>query len=179
MNTNLDTELCRKYPHVFADRRASMQTTAMCWGFECGDGWYQLLDKTAAELELLIVGYINTHPQERNPFPWFMLHGWTSVKWAACHPLVAIRVCMKWVKVGLGLQMAEPWWPRASQVKEKYGALCFYITSGTREMYAIVDKAGSQSLMTCENCGKKGKARGREWIYTRCVTCWKKKQNEA
>lgn len=22
-----------------------MQETAMCWGFECGDGWYSIIDK--------------------------------------------------------------------------------------------------------------------------------------
>src|SRR6266850_6451131 len=53
MDQKLDAELCRKYPHVFVDRRASMQITAMCWGFECGDGWYDLLQEAAAKLEPL------------------------------------------------------------------------------------------------------------------------------
>lgn len=49
MNPKLDNELVSKYPKIFANRHADMRTTAMCWGFECGDGWYALLD-TACSL---------------------------------------------------------------------------------------------------------------------------------
>ena len=63
---------------------------------------------------------------------------------------------------------------RASQVKEKYGTLRFYLTGGTEEMYAIIHKAESQSSKTCEECGKPGKVRGKMWLSTRCAACWKK-----
>ena len=39
----LDTYLCKKYPKMFRDRRASMRVTCMCWGFECGPGWGNIL----------------------------------------------------------------------------------------------------------------------------------------
>lgn len=44
MNSDLDKKLCEKYPKIFINRNANMTTTAMCWGFECGDGWYDLID---------------------------------------------------------------------------------------------------------------------------------------
>ena len=44
MKIELDEALCAKYPKMLVDRRAPKRTTAMCWGFECGDGWYNLLD---------------------------------------------------------------------------------------------------------------------------------------
>lgn len=44
MNEMLDKKLCDKYPKIFADRNASAQTTAMCWGFAHGDGWYDIVD---------------------------------------------------------------------------------------------------------------------------------------
>lgn len=43
-SAELDRKLCEKYPKIFADRHADMMATAMCWGFECGDGWFWLID---------------------------------------------------------------------------------------------------------------------------------------
>lgn len=43
MNIELDTKLCNDFPVMFANRYSDPRTTAMCWGFECGDGWYDLL----------------------------------------------------------------------------------------------------------------------------------------
>jgi hypothetical protein len=44
MKKELDEELVAKYPKIFADRHAPMTETAMCWGFECGDGWFNLIN---------------------------------------------------------------------------------------------------------------------------------------
>jgi hypothetical protein len=44
MRKELDEALCAKYPLIFKDRHADMRTTAMCWGLECGDGWYNIID---------------------------------------------------------------------------------------------------------------------------------------
>lgn len=48
MRQELDDLLCYKYPKIFADRHGDMRTTAMCWGFECGSGWFELIDKLCA-----------------------------------------------------------------------------------------------------------------------------------
>ena len=44
MSPELDKQLCNKYPKIFIDRNKSPQETCMHWGFEVGDGWYQLID---------------------------------------------------------------------------------------------------------------------------------------
>jgi hypothetical protein len=44
MNPNLDAELCEKYPQIMVERRLGAMQTAMCWGFEHNDGWFNLLD---------------------------------------------------------------------------------------------------------------------------------------
>jgi len=62
MNAKLDAKLCKKYPLLYADRMVSMQTTAMCWGFQCGDGWYKLIDELSAKLETMIAAWIKTFP---------------------------------------------------------------------------------------------------------------------
>lgn len=54
MNKELDEALVRDFPLLYADRHAHMISTAMCWGFECGDGWEPLIRKLSQKLEDLI-----------------------------------------------------------------------------------------------------------------------------
>jgi hypothetical protein len=51
MNKENDELLCERYPKIFADRRADMRTTCMCWGFECGNGWMWLIDQLCKALQ--------------------------------------------------------------------------------------------------------------------------------
>lgn len=50
MNKELDKKLCEKYPLLFKNRYGDMKETLMCWGFECGDGWYPLLNALCRKL---------------------------------------------------------------------------------------------------------------------------------
>jgi hypothetical protein len=43
MKEELDNKLVDKYPKIFADRHASVKESAMGRGFECNDGWYDLI----------------------------------------------------------------------------------------------------------------------------------------
>jgi hypothetical protein len=51
MKQELDNQLCEKYPKIFADRHKPMTETCMCWGFECGDGWYNILDQLCNNIQ--------------------------------------------------------------------------------------------------------------------------------
>lgn len=53
MSPDLDRRLCEEFPSLYRDRRASMRETAMCWGFECGDGWFTILRELSLRLEPL------------------------------------------------------------------------------------------------------------------------------
>ena len=61
MKKELDEKLCKDHPKIFANRNGDMQTTAMCWGFECGDGWYDIINN----LGHLIQGHIDFHNKKR------------------------------------------------------------------------------------------------------------------
>lgn len=50
MSPELDKALCEKYPEIFRDRYGDMRKTAMCWGFECGDGWYDLINTLCSSI---------------------------------------------------------------------------------------------------------------------------------
>ena len=52
MTPELDEKLCKKYPKLFAQRNKSMCETCMGRGFECGDGWFKLLDTLSYFLEM-------------------------------------------------------------------------------------------------------------------------------
>ena len=51
MRQELDEKLCKDYPKIFANRFGDMTETAMCWGFECGDGWYPLINLLCREIQ--------------------------------------------------------------------------------------------------------------------------------
>jgi hypothetical protein len=51
MKQELDEQLCAKYPKIFKDRHGDMKETLMCWGFECGDGWYNIIDQLCANIQ--------------------------------------------------------------------------------------------------------------------------------
>ena len=51
MRQELDEKLCKDYPKIFANRHGDMKETAMCWGFECGDGWYPLINLLCREIQ--------------------------------------------------------------------------------------------------------------------------------
>jgi len=51
MRDELDKQLCEKYPKIFCNRNGDPKETLMCWGFECSDGWYQILDSLCGQIQ--------------------------------------------------------------------------------------------------------------------------------
>ena len=51
MNEELDKILCEKYPKIFRDRSKSMQDSCMHWGFEHGDGWYNIIEAACRNIQ--------------------------------------------------------------------------------------------------------------------------------
>lgn len=63
---------------------------------------------------------------------------------------------------------------RASQVKEKFGQLRYYMTCSTDEMEKAIQEAEEESARTCESCGAPGTSRSGGWILTLCDACKEK-----
>jgi len=51
MRQELDQQLCEKYPAMMVNRNKPMTETTMCWGFECGDGWYNILNALMGNIQ--------------------------------------------------------------------------------------------------------------------------------
>ena len=73
MRDDLDRQLCEKYPLIFADRNKSMMETCMCWGFEHGDGWYQIIDSLCGNIQNHIdwqnENFAKGYPHYEKPVP--------------------------------------------------------------------------------------------------------------
>ncbi len=55
MRKELDEALSANFPNLYRDRNADKNKSSMHWGFECGSGWYPLLNRASAKLEKLIL----------------------------------------------------------------------------------------------------------------------------
>jgi hypothetical protein len=51
MNEKLDELLCQRYPKMMVNRNKTAQETCMCWGFSCGDGWYNILNQLMSNIQ--------------------------------------------------------------------------------------------------------------------------------
>ena len=58
MKVELDKYLCEVYPKIMVNRNKDMKETCMCWGFECGDGWFPILNQ--------LMGSIQSHIDWKN-----------------------------------------------------------------------------------------------------------------
>jgi len=51
MKKELDEKLCREFPDIFRDRYGKISETCMCWGIECGEGWYDIIHQACSEMK--------------------------------------------------------------------------------------------------------------------------------
>lgn len=119
MSPNLDKQLVEKYPKIFSQKIF----------FECGDGWFGLIDKLCHYLQFNIDH--NSHVK--------------GVEGSTRYPQVV-----------------------ATQVKEKFGTLCFYARNASYEQDGLIGFVEYLSGSVCEVCGAPGKSNSEGWIKVRC-----------
>lgn len=173
MKNELDNELCKKYPKLFVERHMDASQTCMCWGFECSDGWYNIIR--------ILCGNIQSH-----------------IDWSRKNRLIAVRYnralkkalagditsllkhydfSKSTAKMSVEKDIADPHFRQVNdacpqvtvqQVKEKFGTLRFYHSGGDEYINGLVVMAESMSGVTCEECGAPGSRGGVHWITTLC-----------
>jgi len=50
MNKENTKYLLEKYPKLYRQHSLPMTQTCMCWLFECGDGWFQIIDDLSKKI---------------------------------------------------------------------------------------------------------------------------------
>ena len=56
MRKELQEKLYESYPILYSERNMDMRNSLMCFGFCCGSGWYDILDRLSKKIE----GYNHT-----------------------------------------------------------------------------------------------------------------------
>jgi len=169
MTEELDRKLCEKYPEIFKDRNGDMRTTAMCWGFECGDGWYPLIDSLCSSLQWDIENnnrdYVVENKFLRKMIP--RLHsiiqkipGKYNFEKERQSPLTQLKSFLRGQVNNLGrrqkcVYIKSDRYPQliAVQIKEKFGSLRFYTRNTSMGQNDVISFAESLSHKICEECG--------------------------
>jgi len=142
MSPELDAKLCAKYPGIFTDRHAFMRETAMCWGFQCNDGWYNLIDGLCESLANLYLTGINAGTGD---CPYIRVNPPQVVATTVKQKLGILRFYYKLVFDPALLKLAKTN-VEAHQVISEY----------SYSIYGIVHHAEILSARTCEFTGQRG-----------------------
>jgi len=94
-------------------------------------------------------------------FTFYVADGWFDVLWALSDDLERMGLALP-VRSKLNVQ----------QVKEKFGALRFYVTHAPEEIRQRIQKAQADSERTCELCGQPGQIMVKSFFWAaRCPAC--------
>ena len=170
-----DEYLCKVYPKMMVNRNLHMTETCMCWGFECGDGWFQILNQLMGNIQHHIDWKVRQHEVaiKFNTIAEQLKAG-DSTLFDEEHKDLLNRDYVEKRKQELienPLREIPELVPQVTldQVKEKFGTLRFYYSGGDDYISGLVSMAESMSGVTCEECGKPGTQTSGGWIKTVCV----------
>lgn len=144
MKQELEHFLIKRFPEFF--KKTSEEESFMHWGFECDDGWFNILYQACSLVE----------------------HHINSIE---SHNLFRLKTKEK---IESGQTVDESWTIenvpefKAAQIKEKFGTLRFYYNGGDEFINGVITSAQNSSSRTCEVCGNIGKLRSNGWMRTLC-----------
>ena len=156
----------------------------MCWGFECGDGWYNILNALMGNIQDHIdwkekqrkqaIDYNEMVAQAKaGNFDLFEEANKSLTDEEYKNELLAGIIAGDFRKVPESIPQVK-----LDQVKEKFGTLRFYYTGGDDYVRGLVSMAESMSAITCETCGNPGEQTRGGWIKTICQSCEDKRAAE-
>jgi hypothetical protein len=175
MKQELDEYLCKVYPKMMVNRNKDMKETCMCWGFECGDGWFNILNQLMGNIQHRIDWSVENNQQDieyNQKLAQMQAGDFTQFEIDSKEWKPDFREMMRERMLKEQPRQVREIIPQVTldQVKEKYGTLRFYYTGGDDYIRGLVSMAESMSGVTCETCGNPGESLGGGWITTLCKT---------
>lgn len=106
--------------------------------------------------------------------------GWLDIVYKVS--LVVEKEMLSWSLLSLLMNdLIREEYPYYSQIKEKFGRLCLYVSHTSPVLDALFTAAERKSVTVCEDCGKPGEIRNTGWVRTLCDTCldsWLRKRSK-
>jgi len=171
MSPDLDKKLCEDFPEIFKNRYGDERSTAMCWGFDVGDGWYGIIRFLCQQL-------MADYKRAKRDYDYCkqMLEVEDKSAWRDWHHKTYTQEELEKRKQKLD----ECHIPVAAQVKEKFGGLRVYYYGGNEYTRGLIGMAESLSYSVCEECGttKDVHVFNLGWIRTLCVEHGKERYGE-
>lgn len=167
MNRHYDRYLSVKYAPLYRDRHGSVDRTAMCWGFEVGDGWFNLINHLSKQIcydWLHAVAKYNAVKDGVGKLYNNHVYGGDGPESKFNYLITPDTIADRLDKIAI----EEVKVPRAVQVKEKFGGLRFYVDGASERHQTLIQFAENMSYTICETCGKPGKPTTGGWITTLC-----------
>ena len=53
MDSHKTNQLYERFPHLYRERTAPLQSSKMGWGFQCEDGWYKIIYEMSKKIQKL------------------------------------------------------------------------------------------------------------------------------
>ena len=181
MKQELEEQLYKKYPKLFAEAGLSPTQSCMAFGIECADGWFSILQRMCGIIQhhiketrknsAVIRRYNRALKQAINGndknlrFYYGNRLGWNDEK------------VDEFVKRDLENKSFREEYSKPptqlvfTQIKEKFGTLRIYYSGGDEFCCGVISMAESMSAVTCEECGLPGKVHEGAWIRTQCDKC--------
>jgi len=174
MKTELQNKLLEKYPNFFEYLKGYKgPLIPISFGIECDDGWYWLLDNLMENIDSYIKNNTKRKRIKNNKIRYIydVLGEWSNkLSYKYSKKLLKIRKYIshnvKWEEYESIPQV------KITQIKEKYGNLCFYHHGGDDMISGMVWLAESMSGTICEICGTTENVyQTKGWIKTTCERC--------
>ena len=163
-------DLAKKYPELFGVEEDSQEPFAH-FGFECGIGWYDIIDKACQ----IIYSEYKHHLYMQKMYKRDLddiektiekRQSWDKDKtreWIIAHTEASYSSYSKMA------EEEKERLPKTAQIKEKFGTLRWYVNNADKTSQKIIDFAELMSENTCEVCGEYGKTYTTGWHKTFCL----------
>jgi Txe/YoeB family toxin of Txe-Axe toxin-antitoxin module len=163
MDKKLELQIVEKYPTFFEEYGGDPRETCLAWGFECGDGWYDLINNLCRDL---------TKVTENKDYKIVVLQvkekfGGLRFYFAVEHQEsdFLFRIGSMFRKFMFNKRLGRQYHKMVDLRKR------FYKTT-YEKINDLVEKAETDSYKICETCGKPGDVMGKGWVRVSCKECF-------
>jgi len=195
MKTELQKKLLEKYSHFFqTDLKIYIGEKSMNeevhellnqeeivlpiqFGFECGNGWYMLLDELMAEIDNHLKNVNRWREKGEHKYK-FLKNLSHELRIRSAHKQKMRKKLGEWIEKRAPRVHLPFLTVNIDQIKEKFGGLRFYYSGGDDFIFGAVSLAENMSYKICECCGTtKNIGQTKGWITTLCKECAEKNKN--